>query len=66
MLAVVLGHRPDDSLPLGCPAIQARHGQIDARLMDKLQTLWVEPGDTLPVAGTCVLDARRVLLAGMK
>jgi hypothetical protein len=66
ILAVALGHSPDDSLTLARPTIQAGPGQIDTRLIDKFHTLRVEPGDTLLVAGMCWLDAPGVLRGDME
>jgi hypothetical protein len=40
--AIVLWHGPDDALPPGCSPEPARHGQVDARFIDKFEALEIE------------------------
>src|ERR671915_977206 len=40
--AIVLGHGPDDALPPGRTPEPTRHGQVDARFIDKFAALEIE------------------------
>jgi hypothetical protein len=63
MLAVVLGNAPHHPLPSGSPAIQARHGHINARFLPELQAPEAERRNPLAVVLERLLDARGVPLA---
>lgn len=64
--AIVLGHGPDDTLPTGREPEATRHGQVDARFIDKFEALEIEWLNQRMVVRPRLLDPLGVALRRME